>query len=75
MHTIGNEPIGSISKPLSLLEPLDSDNLSRDQIIEKLLNITPKNTRDYKLLVETDYLVDTSTKQLHQRLMESKRTK
>jgi hypothetical protein len=70
MHTIGNEPIGSISKPLSLLEPLDSDNLSRDQIIEKLLNITPKNTRDYKLLVETDYLVDTSTKQLHQRLME-----
>lgn len=61
MHTItiGNEP-----------KPLDSDNLTRDQIIEKLLNITPKNTRDYKLLVETDYLVDTSTKQLHQRLME-----
>ena len=63
MHTItiGNEP-----------KPLDSDNLSRDQIIEELLNITPKNTRDYKLLVETDYLVDTSTKQLHQRLMERK---
>ena len=61
MHTItiGNEP-----------KPLDSDNLSRDQIIEKLLNITPKNTRDYKLLVETDYLADTSAKQLHQRLME-----
>lgn len=61
MHTItiGNEP-----------KPLDSDNLSRDQIIEEILNITPKNTRDYKLLVETDYLVDTSTKQLHQRLME-----
>ena len=63
MHTIGNEPVGSISKPFSLLEPLDSDNLSRDQIIEKLLNITPKNTRDYKLLVETDYLVDSSTKE------------
>jgi hypothetical protein len=70
MYTINNEPVGSISKPFSLLEPLDSDNLTRDQIIEKLLNITPKNTRDYKLLVETDYLVDTSTKQLHQRLME-----
>lgn len=61
MHTItiGNEP-----------KPLDSDNLTKDQIIEELLNITPKNTRDYKLLVETGYLVDTSTKQLHQRLME-----
>ncbi len=75
MYTVDNEPSVTTNKLNGLLVPLDSDNLTKDQIIEELLNITPKNTRDYKLLVETDYLVDTSTKQLYQRLMERKQLK
>ena len=72
MYTLDNEPSVPTNKPFSLLVPLDSDNLTRDQIIEELLNNTPKNTRDYKLLVETDYLTETSVRQLYQRLMERK---